>query len=84
MKNCIFCQSELTTVDVDGICISCKNAGFDIKIPHVVNTENLIPSTIGWICPRCQVVHSPYKYSCDCLPPSITTDSIQLDIKFNE
>lgn len=28
MSKCAFCPSELTTGDIDGVCASCRNAGF--------------------------------------------------------
>ena len=27
---------------------------------------------VGWICPRCHKVHSPYSMTCDCLPQTGT------------
>lgn len=42
----------------------CKNG-----IPNSVPTPP--PSLIGWICPRCQTVHSPFIPQCGCQPPSI-------------
>lgn len=29
----------------------------------------------GWLCPRCQKVHSPYSTTCDCKPQAITSGS---------
>lgn len=29
----------------------------------------------GWLCPRCQKVHSPYSTTCDCVPQTITSGS---------
>jgi len=62
------------TGDVDGMCISCKNAGFDKQFQNNMSG--------GWICPRCGQVNAPWKPKCDCPPPSITTTDTQIKIDF--
>jgi hypothetical protein len=32
-------------------------------------------AAIGWVCPRCQVVHAPHVSRCDCPPPTETADT---------
>lgn len=80
MNKCIYCGSELTTGDYNGVCSICRNAGFDVwRPPQVIDTEKMIPIMYGWVCPRCGAVHSPYKYSCDCTPPMITDTQLTID-----
>lgn len=31
---------------------------------------------IGWECPRCHKIHSPYSMTCDCLPIGINQNTI--------
>lgn len=33
------------------------------------------PHLQGWECPRCHKIHSPFVYTCDCLP-SVTTHTL--------
>ena len=56
------CGAPLMTGDVDGMCISCRSLGLTI-----------VPTSNGWLCPRCQTVNAPHVLKCDCPPPSITT-----------
>ena len=34
----------------------------------------------GWICPRCQKVHSPFDLTCDCPPPYIVSTGSSTEI----
>lgn len=70
MRKCIYCGNELTTGDTDLICTSCR-------------TKRLQPNTYlyGWICPRCQKVHSPFSLTCDCPPPYIISTGTSTDLK---
>lgn len=51
-------------------------------IPEVMAdfAMSLQPALTGWICPRCQKVHSPFSTTCDCMPTTIyaTTHSVEL------
>lgn len=33
---------------------------------------------IGWECPRCQTIHSPFVLACGCPPPTVTTTGIDM------
>lgn len=72
---CIFCGNELTTGDIDSICNNCKNVGFDMFPPY-----KYVPTSTGWICPRCGIVNSPHVLKCDCSPPTITTGGTDIKI----
>jgi len=37
--------------------------------------EKLI-NLIGWECPRCHTIHSPFIQSCDCSSPYVTSTDI--------
>ena len=76
-NKCIFCGGELTTGDVDGICITCKIAGID-KLFGFSEKENLFYQ--GWICPRCGKVHAPWVSCCDCSPPTKTSTSYNTEV----
>lgn len=41
----------------------CAN-GYCVKDNYPKN----ITSLIGWECPRCHVINSPFKSTCDCVP----------------
>ena len=30
---------------------------------------------LGWMCPRCKTVHSPFRSSCDCSPDTVTVNN---------
>ena len=77
MSRCAFCPSELTTGDIDGVCVSCRNAGFSQLFKPTPNYGQS-----GWMCPRCGQVNAPWKPKCDCPPPSITTTDTQIKINF--
>ncbi len=42
----------------------------DKKLKNIVLSEKT-SYPFGWICPRCQTVHSPFVISCNC-PPNKT------------
>jgi len=49
---CPYCGvHELTTADVDGKCLSCRN----------LPPKNIIQ---GWECPRCHSIYSPFTSAC--------------------
>lgn len=52
-------------------CLECQQQAFlqPFKI-----TNQTIPT--GWVCPRCQKVHSPYYTFCDCQPKPFTSSSV--------
>jgi hypothetical protein len=58
---CISCGRELTTGDSGPICKICED-----KAPNLDK-----PLMYGWICPRCQTVHSPFTSECTCMPPMV-------------
>lgn len=97
MSKCIFCGCELTTGELGGICNQCRLSGFGkIQNPRVFGPppgpfdpppeyppyDTPVPSTEGWICPRCKSVHAPFVRHCYCSPPSITTTDTQIKINF--
>ena len=48
---------------------TCKFGGTPVSIPSPA-------PLIGWICPRCQRVHSPFIPSCSCNAPYITQATV--------
>lgn len=56
--NCKICNKEITTteIDVDNLCLECRNK------------ETKPNYLIGWECPRCRKIHSPYSKECNCQP----------------
>ena len=54
---------------------------------YELETLKLTPIPSGWICPRCQKVHSWMVLSCDCYPSVITastTEPIEADKYLND
>lgn len=35
---------------------------------------------MGWLCPRCQRILAPWMSKCDCLPPTKTANSFQVEL----
>lgn len=69
MTKCIQCGKELTTGDMDFICTACKEK----------NKETQYPPMMGWICPRCGTVHSPFVQQCGCPPPITTSTTCEIN-----
>ena len=44
-----------------------------ITCNDAISSRPPIVTTMGWACPRCGKIHSPYSVTCDCPPPTITT-----------
>jgi len=98
MSKCAFCPSELTTGDVDGVCTSCRNAGFGQTFqrrsqPLTPTWPPMFPPSfppfdtpaqMGWMCPNCGTVYAPFVRSCGCNIQTRTSDGTQLNIDFNE
>lgn len=62
---CSSCGKEMQSTGddfINGICSFCK-------LKETNKNQNTL--LYGWICPRCQKVHSPFVYECDCPPPMI-------------
>jgi hypothetical protein len=38
------------------------------------------PNFIGWECPRCRKIHSPFSLECDCTAPSITKTTFNTEL----
>lgn len=43
-------------------------------MPPLINQ----PNNTGWLCPRCQKVHSPYSTTCDCKPQTVTSGNTNI------
>ena len=72
MYKCIYCGAGLTTGDADLMCTSCR-------MKRQLSGE--IPYLYGWICPRCQKIHSPFSLTCDCPPPYIVSTGSTTELK---
>ncbi len=70
---CVRCGNEFMPTTVHDVhCFTCRSYEQWPPIKQYEAAPMPAPS-MGWVCPRCGIVHSPWTLTCECKPPVLTT-----------